>query len=55
MTIRYNENAISINAPYQLKLNFWTQSNWVNGPPVPGVECVYLVDWVQFTPYVNGN
>ena len=55
MTIHYSENAISIDAPYQLKFNFWSQTKWINGPPAPDVECVYLIDWVRFTPYTNGN
>lgn len=52
-TIYYDENAVRIDAPYQLKLNFWTSENWINGPPSPDVKAVYLIDWVRFTPYVN--
>lgn len=48
----YADNAIAINAPYQLKLNVWSQiDSWVGGPPPAGVECIYQIDWIQFTPY----
>jgi len=52
-SIRYDENPITIDAPYMLKLNFWTGGEWVLGPPPAGVECVYLIDWVRFTPCLN--
>jgi len=49
--ITYSENAIEINAPYNLKFNFWSAEHWINGPPVPDTECIYLIDWVRFTPH----
>ena len=51
--IRYDENPITIDAPYMLKLNFWTGGSWVQGPPPEGTECVYLIDWVRFTPHLG--
>lgn len=53
-SVRYDENPITIDAPYMLKLNFWTGGNWVLGPPPEGMECVYLIDWIRFTPHLNG-
>ena len=53
-TYTYEENNISITAPYQIKLNVWSAENWINGPPTQGVECLYLIDWIKFTPY-NAN
>lgn len=50
----YSENDISIYAPYQLKLNVWSKESWINGPPAPDVECLYLIDWIRFTP-ASGN
>lgn len=50
-TYTYDGNPITINAPYQLKLNTWTSENWINGPPVAGTECIYQIDWIKFTPY----
>lgn len=48
----YQGNAISINAPYQLKFNVWSQNGaWVGGPPPIGTECIYQIDWISFTPY----
>ena len=55
LTYEYSENDITINAPYLLKFNFWSAVNWINGPPEPDVECLYLIDWVRFTPYPCGN
>jgi beta-glucanase (GH16 family) len=52
-SIRYDENPITIDAPYMLKFNFWTGGEWVQGPPPADVECVYLIDWVRFTPCLN--
>jgi beta-glucanase (GH16 family) len=49
-TYRYDENDITITAPYQLKLNTWTATNWIGGPPTPGVVATYQIDWIQFTP-----
>ena len=46
----YKENDIAINAPYVLKLNFWSSEKWVGGPPKEGVECIYQIDWIRFTP-----
>ena len=50
LTYTYKGNPISINAPYTLKLNTWSQSDWINGPPEPDTDCLYLIDWVRFTP-----
>jgi beta-glucanase (GH16 family) len=49
---RYNyaENDITINAPYMLKLNFWSSEKWIGGPPEENVVCVYQIDWIKFTP-----
>lgn len=46
----YAKNDITINAPYMLKFNTWTSERWIEGPPEPDVDCVYLIDWVRFTP-----
>lgn len=48
----YSESDIRITAPYQLKLNSWTLTEWIEGPPAANTECVYQIDWIQFTPYV---
>ena len=48
---KYSERDIKIDAPYVLKLNHWTQKDWIQGPPEPGVVCRYLIDWIKFTPY----
>jgi|SRR5690554_952910 len=50
-TYLYNEHEIKIDTPYQLKLNAWTQNDWINGPPRSGVQTEYLIDWIRFTPY----
>jgi beta-glucanase (GH16 family) len=50
-TCTYSGNPITINAPYQLKFNVWSKEEWINGPPVEDTECIYLIDWVRFTPY----
>jgi beta-glucanase (GH16 family) len=50
-TYDYAENPIIIDAPYVLKFNFWSSTDWINGPPVADTEIVYLIDWVRFTPY----
>lgn len=50
-TYRYAEHDVAINSPYALKFNVWSQEKWINGPPEPGVESTYLIDWVRFTPY----
>ena len=52
-TYQYAGNDITIDSPYQLKLNTWTASDWIGGPPTSGVESIYQIDWVQFTP--DGN
>lgn len=49
-TYAYNPTGITINAPYQLKLNAWSSTSWVGGPPAAGTVCTYLIDWIQFTP-----
>ena len=51
LVFKYEDNDININSPYTLKLNHWTQKNWINGPPESGVECRYLIDWIRFTPH----
>jgi beta-glucanase (GH16 family) len=51
LTYKYSKHPVAINSPYQLKLNFWSQANWINGPPASGVECLYLIDWIRFIPY----
>lgn len=54
----YDEQAGVIDAPYSLKLNFWSASledggtgYWIQGPPVADTELYYYVDWVRFTSY----
>jgi len=51
LTYKYNEHDVAITAPYQLKLNCWSSSSWINGPPASGIECLYLIDWIRFIPY----
>ncbi len=46
----YSQNDISITSPYQLKLNVWTSTDWVQGPPPADTDCIYLIDWIEFTP-----
>ena len=46
----YEGNSIALNAPYQLKLNFWSSEKWVGGPPEENVKCIYQIDWIKFTP-----
>src|SRR5690554_399227 len=53
LTYRYSEQEIKIDSPYQLKLNAWTQKEWINGPPTSGVQTEYLIDWIEFTPYAG--
>lgn len=48
LTYTYSEEPITIDAPYMLKLNFWTSTNWVNGPPAADVSCIYEIDWIRF-------
>ena len=50
LVYKYKKNGIKINSPYVLKLNHWTQKDWILGPPEPGVVCTYLIDWIKFTP-----
>ncbi|MFW5685300.1 MAG: glycoside hydrolase family 16 protein [Spirochaetota bacterium] len=45
------EYDIEITAPYQLKLNHWSSTGWVGGPPEEDEESVYQIDWIRFTPY----
>lgn len=47
----YSKGDIRITSPYQLKLNSWSSTNWIEGPPVADTECIYQIDWIQFTPY----
>lgn len=51
MTYVYSQGDITINAPYQLKFNSWTSTQWVGGPPEPDVPCIYQIDWIRFIPY----
>ncbi|MBN1698584.1 MAG: glycoside hydrolase family 16 protein [Spirochaetales bacterium] len=53
LTYEYESNPVTIDAPYQLKLNVWSKDEWINGPPAPDTECVYLIDWIRFTPYAD--
>ncbi len=46
----YDEMPVTIDTPYQLKFNVWTQRNWIQGPPEPDVESIYQIDWIRFTP-----
>lgn len=46
----YSEHEIALDAPYMLKLNFWSSEQWIGGPPEENAECVYLIDWIRFTP-----
>jgi len=50
LTYTYSEEPITIDAPYMLKLNAWTSTSWVNGPPATDVPCVYEIDWIRFFP-----
>jgi beta-glucanase (GH16 family) len=50
-TYVYAGKPITIDAPYLIKFNVWSGTNWINGPPAADTESVYLVDWVRFTPY----
>ncbi len=50
----YKDHNIAITAPYQLKLNVWSQngaSTWIGGPPAVGKKCIYQIDWIKFTPF----
>lgn len=48
---KYVYQSITIDAPYQIKLNFWSQiGGWIGGPPEENIECVYQIDWIKFTP-----
>jgi Beta-glucanase/Beta-glucan synthetase len=51
LVYKYRENDVKINSPYRLKLNHWTQSDWILGPPEPGMKSKYLIDWIKFTPH----
>ena len=55
-TYKYSGNSITINAPYQLKLNVWSQNGagtWIKGPPSANTDCIYQIDWIRFYPYVS--
>lgn len=47
----YQGNGIKIDSPYMLKMNFWSNKNWIKGPPQKDVDCLYQVDWIKFYPY----
>jgi len=49
----YAEHEITIDAPYQLKLNSWSMQDWIQGPPVADTPCVYQIDWIRFYPWVE--
>ena len=49
-TYVYADNPVAIDRPYQLKFNVWTQEAWIHGPPEEGVESVYEIEWIRFTP-----
>lgn len=51
LVYKYDEHEVKVDKPYMLKLNTRSQENWIKGPSEPGVESVYLIDWIQFTPY----
>jgi hypothetical protein len=46
----HSPSGVTINAPYQLKLNAWSKVDWIGGPPAAGTVCTYLIDWIKFTP-----
>lgn len=50
----YEGKPISIDAPYMLKLNSWSDLKWIGGPPQADVVCDYQIDWIRFTP-LQGN
>jgi hypothetical protein len=43
------QGTITLNAPYQLKLNSWTREQWLGGPPEPIVVATCVIDWIRFT------
>ncbi len=47
-TYTYAGNDITINSPYQLKLNVWSATGWVNGPPPANTTATYQIDWIKF-------
>ncbi|GEM_PF-1241542 len=49
-TYYYDEKPVTVDTPYQLKFNVWSQHNWIQGPPEADVETVYQIDWIRFTP-----
>jgi beta-glucanase (GH16 family) len=49
-TYKYNENAIKIDSPYQLKLNVRGEQKWIKGPPQADTDCIYQIDWIKFFP-----
>jgi hypothetical protein len=52
-TYTYSGNPITIDSPYQLKLNVWSAQHWIQGPPEADTPCVYLIDWIRFYPFVE--
>lgn len=44
----YAEQDITVDAPYMLKFNVWTQEAWIHGPPTEDLETTYQIDWVRF-------
>ena len=50
-TYTYADPCPFIDKLYQLKLNTWSSTHWINGPPAPGVACIYQIDWIKFYPY----
>ena len=51
----YSEHDVAITKAYQLKFNSWTGVNWVNGPPEKDLMSIFMIDWIQFTPYSEGK
>ncbi|MFP4401232.1 MAG: LamG-like jellyroll fold domain-containing protein [Candidatus Woesearchaeota archaeon] len=52
-TYYYQENDITVDAPYMMKFNSWSSEHWVGGPPEPDTESIYQIDWVRFKQYEN--
>lgn len=50
---QYSNGDIAITSPYQMKLNSWSSTKWIEGPPVANKKCVYQIDWIQFTPFAH--
>jgi len=44
----YENEAITVDAPYMLKFNVWSLEKWINGPPKADTPAIYQIDWVRF-------